>query len=317
MSVADSINSGMVPDPRQGKGDCGEDKGAGEGKDSVGGLNNGVSFLPVTPRAIAASKNFKTINFLAYWIFYAVVCSLAITFVFERCVIASISRAINKLPQSGEIVSGKLNNWETNSNTALVEGKFISIYVNSSDEEDISDDADLQIVFARGELRLRSLLGWLTVKYSERLNFPLNYRQLWPVWGAYQTAVIAVVFLSSVVFLLLIWTFLAFSYSLLLIVFARILNRMTGGKSGAFKIAGSSLIPGALIMIFGLLTYSFGYIDLITLLIVFCSHIVMAWIYLLLSLFSLPKIPEDKENPFVDAPPHSQTGKKSSNPFIG
>ncbi|MGC8742936.1 MAG: hypothetical protein ACP5T0_03540 [Verrucomicrobiia bacterium] len=316
MSVVDSINGSMVPDPRQGKGDCGENKGAGEGKDRAAELNNAVAFLPVTPRAIAAGKNFQTINFIAYWFFYSVVCSLAITFVFERCVISSISRAINKLPQSGEIVSGKLNNWETNSNTALVEGKFVSIYVNSSDQEDSSDNADLQIVFARDELRFRSLLGWLTVKYPEQLDLPLNYKQLWPLWGAYQTAIIAAVFLSSVVFLILIWTFLAFAYSLLYIAFARVLKRMTGGKSGAFKIAGASLIPGALIMTFGLLTYSFGYIDLITLLIVFCSHILIAWIYLFLSLFSLPKIPEDKENPFVNAPRHSQTGK-SSNPFIG
>ncbi len=316
MSVADSINDSMVPDPRQNRGDGGDNKHASKEKGGADELNNAGAFLPVTPRAIAAYKNLKTINFIAYWLFYAVVCSLAITFVFERCVISFVSRAITNLPQSGEVVTGRLNGWETNGISTLIESRFISIYVNSSNNDDLSDAADLQIVFAKDELRLRSLLGWLAVKYPKWLRLPLNYKQLWPIWGAYQTAIITGVFLCSVVLLLASWTILALVYSNILIFIARILKRLTGGRGGAFKIAGATLIPGALIMTMGLLSYSFVYIDLISLLIVFVCHIVIAWIYLILSVFYLPIRPAESKNPFINGGGRSNVGK-SENPFIG
>lgn len=269
--------------------------------------------LPFTPKSVVSFKDVKPTVFLLNWLFYACLCAFFIAYTVERTVITAISRGITRLPQTGEIVSGNLN-WRTNEVSILVESKFISFSVNPTDNDDIADSADVQVVFGKSNVRLRSMFGWVEIKYPRWLSIPLNFKQLWPLWGAYLNATRLGVFVCSVIFLVLIWLILALVYSPPTKFFIRLFKRTADSKA-VFKICCAALIPGALVMGMALVTYSFMYIDLITLLIVFVFHFIIGWVYIFLSIFQLPEVTSEPENPF--SPESSDSKDEKQNPFAG
>lgn len=251
---------------------------------------------PLTPQGIAAYANAERIFFTTTIALFAIVCSVCICVMANRCILHPISLAIERLPEQGAISNGKLQ-WFTNEPTILIETRSISIHVNPTDEEPIADGADLQVVFCKEKLLLRSLLGWLSVKYSESFNLPLNLKELWTTWGAYKNAIITAVLLITVCFLPLVWMTLGLIYKIPVALISKILKRKFE-LSGIFRISVMSQMLPAIIMCVGILLYAYGRIDLTTLLIIFANHIPFAWIYLIITPFYLPKIPEDTNNPF-------------------
>ncbi len=78
-------------------------------------------------------------------------------------------------------------------------------------------------------------------------------------------------------------------------------NRDLSLQSG-WRLAGAALMPGALLMILGILLYDFGVLDLTGLGFVAAGHVVLGWIYLLISPLFLPRHPtaaESGKNPFA------------------
>jgi len=68
----------------------------------------------------------------------------------------------------------------------------------------------------------------------------------------------------------------------------------------SWRLAGAALIPGALFLIFAIVFYALSSMALVQLAVVWCLHIVVGWIYLLVSPMFLPRHPEaaSKGNPF-------------------
>lgn len=298
MSVAGSIKE-VVPGPQSGK-----------------GIENGNAswfLIPLTPKSIATFNNAKFIILLVNWIVFGCICSFFITKAINKAIISSITTAVQNLPQKGEIKSGALY-WETNQVFVLSGAKSFSISVNATDEEDIADSSDIQIIIGKNHFRFRSIFGWLEIKYPLWFRLPLSYKEVFPVWDAYMPAIKASVFISSMVVLLIVWTIVSLIYSLFAKFLIRLFNRISK-PGGAFKISGASLIPAALVMSIAILGYSLRYLDLLSLLIVFGCHFIISLCYLFLSIFHLEKIPMEDKNPFSSS--KTKQDVKKDNPFAG
>lgn len=298
MSVSGSINK-VVPDPQRGKG---TENG-----------NTSWFLIPLTPKSIATFNNAKFIILLVNWIVFGCICSFFITKAINKAVISSITTAVQNFPQKGEIKSGALY-WETNGIFVLSGAKFFSISINATDEEDIADSSDIQIILGKNHFRLRSFFGWLEIKYPLWFRLPLSYKEVFPVWDAYMPAIKVSVFISSIVVLLIVWTIVSLIYSLFAKFLIRLFNRISE-PGGAFKISGASLIPAALIMSIAILGYSLRYLDLLSLMIVFGCHFIISLCYLFLSVFHLEKVPVKAENPFSGS--GTAQDVKKDNPFAG
>lgn len=251
---------------------------------------------PLTPRGIATYATADRIFFTFTLALFAIICSVAVCIMMKRCLIQPINAAVERLPQQGCIANGRLE-WFTNETTILIETRSLSIHVNPTDEEPIADGADLQIVFAKDKLLLRSLLGWLAIPYPKMFYFPLNLKELWTSWGAYKNSIIPAVFVISVFSLLLVWWMLAWIYSIPVSLIANILKRKVDAV-GVFRISVMSQMLAAGIMAAGIVFYAYARIDLTTLCIIFAIHLPFAWIYLAITPFFLPKIPDETYNPF-------------------
>ncbi|MCX7872708.1 MAG: hypothetical protein N2487_05430 [Verrucomicrobiae bacterium] len=251
---------------------------------------------PLTPNGISAYAN-VSFAYTAYTILvFAIICSVSICWMFSRCLIVPLNLGVERLPEKGGISNGRLQ-WFTNETTVLIETRTLSIHVNPTDEEPIADGADLQIVFEKDRLLLRSLFGWLPIPYPKTLNFPLNLKDLWTSWGAYKNAIIPLVFIFSACFLVVVWGGLAWIYSIPIALLVKIIKAKTS-SAGIFRISLMSQMLSALIMSAGVIFYTLARIDLTTLCIIFAIHIPFAWIYLLITPFYLPKIPDNTSNPF-------------------
>src|SRR6185312_17337870 len=101
--------------------------------------------------------------------------------------------------------------------------------------------------------------------------------------------------------LLLSWAILALIYLLPVWLAGFFWNRdLNTGNS--WKLSSAALMPGALLMIAGVLLYNVGFLNLILLSFIFVAHFVIGWIYLALSLIFLPRTSDkSKGNPFQPA----------------
>jgi hypothetical protein len=71
---------------------------------------------------------------------------------------------------------------------------------------------------------------------------------------------------------------------------------------GCWKLAGAALMPGALLMIAGIVFYGLGVLDLVEFMAAAGAHFVVGWIYLIVSPFFAPRLPAGgvvRGNPFV------------------
>src|ERR1019366_7853290 len=70
---------------------------------------------------------------------------------------------------------------------------------------------------------------------------------------------------------------------------------------GSWRLAGAALMPGALFLCAAIFLYGWGALDLVRLSVATAVHVVMSWIYLIVSPLCSPRRPAAaaKENPFA------------------
>ena len=112
--------------------------------------------------------------------------------------------------------------------------------------------------------------------------------------------------LAGVVFavlagLMVNWTLLATIYFLPVWLVGFFLNRDLNFRE-SWRLAGASLIPGALILTLAIFVYGLALIDPVQLIAVFVAHFVIGWIYFCIAPFFTSKkagAVKSGENPFV------------------
>ena len=280
---------------------------------STSAQSSSVAWEPLTPRGVAA---FARASLGRLWLAQLIVALLAgaVTawFLYEEW-LPVIREGIRHLPAEGEIRNATLD-WRGDSPAQLAGNHFLRLVVDLDHKGELGHQGHLQIELGRTNVEVISLFGYLTADYPANGALPFNRSQLTPWWGAWEPALLAGTGLLTVLALMLAWTALATLYCVPVWIIVFFQNRDLNLRQ-SWRLAGAALLPGALFLLAAMLSYSFGWLDLIQLGAAFGLHFVIGWIYLFLGPMFLPRdpeVPKVKPDPFAGPKP---LDPKPANPF--
>lgn len=253
---------------------------------------------PITPRGVAAFAHAKFSRLLLVQFAVALLAAFSVGWFLDDACFPTIRAAIQNLPDAGKISKGKLD-WSGGSPQMLAEGNFLAFDIDLDHSGQFHSPADLQIEFGKESVRIFSLPGYSEFFYPPDRYAPFNRTELEPLWGAWAAEILFLAAAATVTGLFLSWWILAAIYFLPAWILGFFANRDLNFRA-SWKLSGAALMPGALLMAAGIFLYGFGFLNMVSFGFVFAAHFLLGWIYLLASLFFLPRIAEDKPkaNPF-------------------
>jgi|GEM_PF-256080 len=211
-----------------------------------------------------------------------------------------IWESIRKLPEGVSIRDGQMMGIPS---MLLAEQKFLSIAVDLDKNNEVGQSADLQIEFHRTDVSicpmLRSVTGVAEVNYPEGMTLYLGRASAEPWWGAWYPIIYTGLFFSMILMLLLIWALLACIYTFPVRLLAYYGDRSITWK-GSWILSSAALLPGAVVMVVGIVFYGLQCLDMIGLLVFGVGHMFVAWPYVFFAPFRVPKIVDyiQAPNPF-------------------
>jgi len=253
---------------------------------------------PVTPRGVAA---FARAGFgrllLVQWAIALLAAAVVVWFIHKGC-FPVLGTAIQKLPAAGEIRSGRLD-WHGHSPQLLAEGRFLAFDVDLNHSRQIGSPADVQIEFGRKTVRVSSLFGYRDWNYPRGYVIAFNRNELEPLWGAWAAELLIMAGAATTIGLLLSWSLLATLYFLPVWMLGFFTNRDLNFRQ-SWRLAGASLMPGALLLAAAIVFYGVGFLNLVSFGFTFGAHLLIGWIYLFVSLLFVPPAPvtASQGNPF-------------------
>lgn len=253
---------------------------------------------PFTPRGVAAFAGDGLGRLLLVQCLAALCAAAAIVWFIDSNCFPVIGTAIQKLPATGEILSGRLD-WLGQPSELLAEGRFLALEVDLDHSGQITPTADVQIEFGRQTVRIFSLFGYLDCPYPRSYVIAFNRNELEPLWGAWAVEFLMIAGAASAIGLLLSWWLLATLYVLPVWVLGLFTNRDLDFRR-SWRLSGAALMPGALLMMVAVLFYGLDLWNLVTFGFAFVAHFFVGWIYLFLSLLFLPPASDkpQSKNPF-------------------
>ncbi|HXS67494.1 MAG TPA: hypothetical protein VN761_01545 [Candidatus Polarisedimenticolia bacterium] len=259
-----------------------------------------VAWQPLTPKGVLAFARAPLRRLLILQFILALVAAITMVWFLRSAWFPTIRAAIQQLPENGEMKSGKLD-WSGDSPALLAEGHFLAFVVDTNHTGKLRSPAQVQVEFGRDDIYFYSLAGYREWRYPPDWNFGFNRVALQPWWGAWEQPIQWLTFAGTAFWCLASWTILAMAYFFPVWLGAFFANRhLTLGQS--WKLAGTALMPGALLMILAILAYGFGVLDLVQFSAAVGAHIVAGWVYLVLGVWAAPKISREAakaENPFA------------------
>ncbi len=258
------------------------------------------AWQPLTPRGVAAFAGAKLARLLTVQFVFAALTAATVVWFLHTGWFPIVRESIRQLPSRGEIRSGHLN-WAGPSPQALGAGNFLAIAVDLKHEGAVRSPAHVQIEFAREDVRIFSLFGYIEVGYPKHLTLPFNRPELEPWWGAWEPPILWMAGGVVIVGMMAVWALLATLYFEWVWLAGFFANRNLDGPA-SWKLAGAALMPGALLMDAGIAGYGLGVFDPVKLLVIAGAHLAAGWAYLLVSPFLVPKLPSGaggKRNPFA------------------
>jgi len=262
-----------------------------------------TAWQPITPRGVAAFAGASVRRLL--WVQFIVAVLVVLTvvcFLYLGCW-PTIREAIRNLPDEGEIRSRSLD-WRGDSPRLLAAGRFLALTVDVDCTGDLRSPAHVQIEFRGDNIKFRSLFGYLEAPYPDGWIVALNRTELQPWWGAWQPWLLVIAAVAVVLSLMLNWLALATLYTLPGWLAAFYANRKLS-LWASWRLAGASLMPGALLMAVAIVFYTIGILDLLHLILALGLHVLLGWVYLVVSPWFLPRESSDavqRQNPFARLP---------------
>lgn len=255
---------------------------------------------PVTPRGVAAFARASVRRLWLVQFVMACVVAASVVWWLHLGVFPTVSAAIEKLPDTGVIRNATLD-WNAQDPMPLAEGKFLAVAVDLSHNGGARSPADFQVEFGHEGFIVCSLLGCAEFSYPKGWWIAFNRTEVLPKWGAWEKPALGLAAAAVVVGLMMTWQILATLYMFpvwLLGYFAN--RRLTIG--GSWKLAGAAMMPGALVMFAAIVLYERRALDLLPMTFAFAGHLVLGWVYLLISPWFVPPVVEAVEaakNPFA------------------
>ncbi len=257
------------------------------------------AWQPVTVRGVAAFASATLGRLLLVQFIVALLAAGTVVWFVHRAWFPMIGEAIRHLPPEGEIRSGRLA-WPGSSPERLAEGRFLALVVDLDHTGGARSPAHVQVEFGREDFKVYSLLGYIQGAYPRSPVVAFNRTELGPWWGAWAPPILAIVAGLVIVGLMLSWACLATVYCLPVWLIGLYADRHCS-LGGSWRLAGAALMPGALLMCATILTYGWGALDVLHLAVAGAVHLVVGWVYLVVSPLCLPRhqATTAKGNPFV------------------
>lgn len=245
-----------------------------------------AAWQPITFRGVAAFAQARFGRLAAVQLAVAILSAASVVLLVQLGWNPSISEAIEQLPGRAEIRQGELQ-WNDIAPRRLGRGLFVSFVVDPNDTGELGEAADVEWIFTRTELRIRSLFGYAHFSYPAHRIIALTRQELKPWWGAWRPAVYAGIGLVCIIALLAIWWTLAALYAFPVRLIAFYADRDVTWM-GAWRMAGAALLPGALFMDMAILAYAWNRLNLVQLLAASATHFLVGWIYVVAGPTRLP-----------------------------
>jgi hypothetical protein len=259
-----------------------------------------IAWQPLTARGVASFACASLGRLLLVQLIVALLAAGTVVWFLNECWFPTIAEAIRGLPAQGEIRAGKLD-WTAPSPARLAEGRFLAIAVDLDHTGEARSPAHLHVEFGRTNFKVYSLLGNVRSTYPRSGVLAFSRTELWPWWGAWAPAILAIAAGSVVAGLMVIWAALATLYCLPVWLIGFIADRDCSlGRS--WRLAGAALMPGALLMCAAICMYGWGSLDLLSLAVTAGVHLLVGWAYLSVSPLRMPRRPMAvvaKSNPFA------------------
>jgi hypothetical protein len=257
------------------------------------------AWQPLTARGVAAFAHATLGRLLTVQFVVALLAAGTFVWFLHTAWFPQISEAIRQLPPQGELQSGRLE-WQGASPSRLAEGRFLAVIVDLDHTGEARSPAHVQVEFGRTDCMIFSLFGYVQVAYPRGWAVAFNRTELGPWWGAWAPPILAISAGLVVVGLMVTWACLATVYSLPVWLIGFFANRDLSFR-GSWRLAGAALMPGALFMCAVVFLYGCGGLDLVRLTVAGALHLVMGWVYLIISPSRLLRHPAaaEKANPFA------------------
>lgn len=259
------------------------------------------AWQPLTPRGVAVFAGASLGRLLVVQLVVAVLAAVTVIWFVRGVWFPEITSAIRRLPPVGEIRSGRLD-WRGDSPVSLAEGRFLALAVDLKHEGKARSPAHILVEFGQTDFRVSSLLGFVVCTYPKGWVVAFNREDLVPAWGAWAPVFLAVSGLLVIAGLIMVWALLAGVYCLPVWLVAFYADReVTLG--GSWRLASAALLPGALFLTAAIFFYGLGVLDVIHLVVAGGAHLLLGWVYVLVSPFCLPRraAAEAVANPFRKA----------------
>ena len=256
-----------------------------------------VAWEPVTPRGVASFARASYERLLVAQSILALITALIVVWVLANKFFPTVDAAISQLPEAGQIIHGELDITNT-APQLLAEGPFLAFIIDGKHTGQIRSPAQFQFEFGSDSLLIFSLFGVAEIDYPVDQPFFFNRTDLQPKWGAWEPISLALSGIAVFLGLLASWLALATIYFLPVWLVAFFANRDLSIFQ-SWRLAGATLMPGAMLMSFAIWLYGMGVFDLVKLCFAFGMHFLIGWIYLLVSpLFLNRALPAAGKNPF-------------------
>ena len=264
-----------------------------------------TAWQPLTFGGVASFAHARLKRLLAVELAVASLVAASVVWCLSLTWFADVRLAITRLPDEAAIRQGQLE-WPDGEPVRLVESEFLSILVDPNNLSDVNLTSDLQVELGRDEWRIRSLFGYVPLRYPTGWSLPLNRAALQPWWGAWQWVILVGVAVAVVVGLLLQWAVLAVVYLAPVRLAVFFLDR-EASRAGCWRLASAALMPGAVVMSGAIFLYGIHRLPLVGLLLAVILHLLVGWVYLVIAPFKLPKkaaaLAAEKTNPFAPRAP--------------
>jgi hypothetical protein len=257
------------------------------------------AWQPLTVRGVAAFAHAPLGRLLIVQFIVALLSAGAVIWFLHTAWFPQIGEAIRQLPPQGELRSGRLD-WQGETPSRLAEGRFLALVVDLDHAGEARSPAHVQVEFGRTSCRVFSLFGYVEGDYPRGWALAFNRTELGPWWGAWAPAILAMAAGLVVVGLMVSWAGLATVYFLPVWLLGFFVNRDLSLR-GSWRLAGVALMPGALFMCAVVVLYGCGKLDLVRLAMAGALHLLVSWVYLIISPLCLPRHPAAvvTTNPFA------------------
>jgi hypothetical protein len=255
---------------------------------------------PLTPRGVGAFAGATLGRLLLAQLLVALLVAASVIGFLERGWFPVVRAAIHQLPALGEI-SEQLD-WHGETPVQLAENRFLGFAVDLYHSGRLGRESHLQVEFGQDDLRIYSLLGYQVIDYPPGWKMAFNRTDLEPRWGAWEPFIAVGVGLLTVLGLMASWTALATIYFVPVRVISFLENHDLNFAQ-SWRLAGATMMPGALFLVAGIAGYSLGWIDLIQLTAMWGLHFLIGWIYLVIGPLFCPRSAGVKSvgaNPFAE-----------------